>query len=320
MEDNYIALIILNYNNWEDTINCIKSVELFNSAKIKYIVVDNGSAEKKSLELLDANLCQLFFDNYTKYNIFPTEHLLLPYCSLLVNSTNEGYARGNNLGLKMAMCDNTISHVMILNNDVLFVEDIIPDLLSNLNTLKDCAIISPVLFKKGLIGLDETCARMAPTAKDLIMECLMIALGFNGYRDIIKKKYWLFIKNPNLINEKILNIEMPSGSCMLLRKDLFSRIGFFDPNTFLYFEENILSAKIKRLKMTNYILPYLKCIHLGASSTNKSPSAFIQMCGLKSRVYYLRTYCDLSIFLQILLGIAQYMMRIKICTKKILNK
>lgn len=320
MEDKYIALIILNYNNWEDTINCIKSVELFNSAKIKYIVVDNGSAEKKSLELLDANLCQLFFDNYTKYNIIPTEHLLLPYCSLLVNSTNEGYARGNNLGLKMAMCDNTISHVMILNNDVLFVEDIIPELLSNLNTLKKCAIISPLLYKKELQGLDETCARMAPSSKDLIIECLMIALGFNSYRDIIKKKYWLFIKKPNLVNEKVLDIEMPSGSCMLLRKDLFFKIGFFDPNTFLYFEENILSAKIKSLNMTNYILPYLKCIHLGASSTKKTSSTFIQRCGLQSREYYLKKYCQLNLLDKIILFIAKYLMLFKLLIRDFIHK
>ena len=35
------AIVILNYNNYEDTINCIKSVETYNSADIKYLNIAN---------------------------------------------------------------------------------------------------------------------------------------------------------------------------------------------------------------------------------------------------------------------------------------
>ena len=42
----YTAIIILNYNNSEDTIKCIESVERYNSADVKYIVVDNGSTRQ----------------------------------------------------------------------------------------------------------------------------------------------------------------------------------------------------------------------------------------------------------------------------------
>lgn len=37
------AIIILNYNNYEDTINCIESIEKYNTADIKYVIVDNNS-------------------------------------------------------------------------------------------------------------------------------------------------------------------------------------------------------------------------------------------------------------------------------------
>ena len=37
------ALIILNFNNYENTINCIESVEKYNSATIKLIAIDNAS-------------------------------------------------------------------------------------------------------------------------------------------------------------------------------------------------------------------------------------------------------------------------------------
>ena len=320
IKQEYTGVIILNYNNYEDTINCIESVDIYNTSKIKLIIVDNGSNRESTIDILDTYLEKRYEKLYQKFDSAPLSKTNLPYCSLIINNQNLGYACGNNIGLNLTSLDDTITHILILNNDVLFIQDIIPELLRKLEMIKDCAIISPALYKKDMIDFDYTCARMAPTPRDLILECLMVALGYNNFRDFIKRKYWLFVQNPKLMNEEVLKIQMPSGSCMLLQKDLFKSIGFFDPNTFLYFEENILFAKIQRLGMSSYLLPQLRCIHLGASSTNKSPSAFIQMCGLKSRVYYLRTYCNLAIFLQILLGIAQYMMRIKICTKTILNK
>ena len=39
------GIIILNYNNWEDTLNCILSVEKYNTSNSKYVIVDNGVAK-----------------------------------------------------------------------------------------------------------------------------------------------------------------------------------------------------------------------------------------------------------------------------------
>lgn len=312
---SYTAVIILNYNNYEDTICCIQSVEKYNTADIKFIVVDNGSTRDGAVESLDMFMCKEYVNRYKRFNGIPDRNEMLPYCSFIVSGTNAGYARGNNIGLQLAMCDESVSNVMILNNDVLFVEDIIPPLLDVKQQHQECAIISPMLFKKNLVGFDDTCARLNPTAIDLIIECLMSALGINEYRDTIKRKYWLFVKNPSLRNKKLLEVEMPSGSCMLLSKEFFHRIGFFDPCTFLYFEENILSTKIKSLGMKNYLVPNLKCIHLGASSTKKTPSAFVQKCGLNSRAYYLKTYCHLNPFEKLLFALAKNLMRLRLLIK-----
>lgn len=314
------AIIILNYNNYEDTINCVKSVDSINTASIKYIIVDNGSTRNDAVSSLDSFFSEAYRGDYMLCKQEVDGPIDLPRCTFFVNENNLGYAAGNNIGLHLASFDESITHVMILNNDVLFVEDIIPSLLAELERIDDCAIISPALFKKGLVEYDDTCARMAPTARDLIFECLMLALGFNWFRNRIRNKYWLFVKNPSLKNESRLQIQMPSGSCMLIRKELFQKIGFFDANTFLYFEENILFAKISKLGLNNYLLPQQHCIHLGASSTKKSPSAFIQMCGLKSRVYYLTTYCDLTVVDRVLLYFAKHLMSVKIKIKQLIQK
>lgn len=316
---NTVGIIILNYNNYNDTINCINSIEKYNTAPIKYIIVDNGSTNPESINILDDFLRKTFKDKYNKIEEKQSTNVLT-YASLLVSHTNDGYARGNNKGLELASRDEEIKEILILNNDVLFVEDIIPILLTKKSKLKDCAIISPALYTKDLSDFDYTCARMAPSAWSLIKESFMLGLNINSYRNVIKQKYWLFVRNPNLKHKDILEIEMPSGSCMLINKQLFKEIGFFDSHTFLYFEENILYAKIYGKGLKNYLMPQLRCIHLGAESTKKSKGYFIQKCGLDSRSLYLEKYCNLTNKEKIIFFLAKRIQYLKIEILKLLKK
>ena len=120
------ALIILNYNNVEDTINCIRSVLKYNTAPIKFIVVDNGSSRVRTVQKLDSFMSDTFGIGYTR--VQENTPITWPYlnqATLLVSKHNDGYACGNNKGLKLADQDPEIDHVMILNNDILFIEDIV---------------------------------------------------------------------------------------------------------------------------------------------------------------------------------------------------
>lgn len=316
-EKEYTALVILNYNNYEDTLSCIDSVEKYNTSPVKYIVVDNGSKRIGTVQTLNDVFNCKFGNDYKRLNT--GQHInnnVLPKLTFVINPKNEGYAVGNNHGLKLASDDDSIKYIMILNNDVLFVEDIIPKLLEAKAKLPDCAIISPALYKKDMSDYDTTCARLAPSPWSLIKECLMVGMNNNHYRDVLKKKYWLFVKDPKLKNAEILEIEMPSGSCMLIEKSLFEKIGYFDTHTFLYFEENILYSKIYSRGLKNYLLPQLSCIHLGASSTKREPGYFIQKCGLDSRTYYLKAYCHLNLLEKIIYAVAYGLMSFRLFALK----
>lgn len=307
------ALIILNYNNWEDTVNCIESVEEHNTAPIKYIVVDNGSNRYEAVEKLEKYFQSKFNGPYCRIkDEDKLQKTVLPRLTFLVSKTNDGYAQGNNKGLRLAFMDKEIEFVMVLNNDILFVEDIIPDLIRHQQTITDCAIISPVLYKKGLKSLDYNCARKNHTEWEIILTYLFLYKDFFGYISKHVNKRLLLKHNPSLMSLQYFEIELPSGSCMLIKKALVQEIGGFDPNTFLYFEENILYKKIQGLGMKNYLVPSLRCIHLGASSTSKSSSSFIAKKGLHSVEYYLKTYCRLSKTQSILLSLAHFLFMVKI--------
>lgn len=125
-----------------------------------------------------------------------------------------------------------------------------------------------------------------------------------------KKGNFILKKNTKL--DKPIEIELPSGSCMLIEKNLMIEIDDFDPNTFLYYEENILYKKLNKRLLKNYIIPKLRCIHLGASSTEKSKSYFVLNAGINSASYYLNNYADMSVLQSFVWSFAYRFFKIKI--------
>jgi hypothetical protein len=285
------ALIILNYNNYLDTIECVKSVLKYNTSPVKFVIIDNGSTKREAPVEIDKYLREEFRNDYVRVGDSETAPQILPSATFIVSSSNDGYASGNNKGLTPVYRDSEIDRVMILNNDILFVEDIVPRLIERMDTLSDCAIISPILYKRDGESYDYNCARENTTVKTLIKRNLFHyvyrAFGRNGYAAGSSRH---ILMRPNVDMTRPIEIELPSGSCMLVKKDLFESIGSFDPNTFLYYEENILFKKVQRLGLKNYLDPTSHCIHLGACSTSKSPGLNMILFDLDSMKYYVNTY------------------------------
>lgn len=309
------GIIILNFNNPSDTINCIESVEKYNTAPVKYIIVDNGSTKKNSTVIIDNYLKSKFNDDYIACNEAYTIERL-PRVTFVTSETNDGYAKGNNKGLKFAYKDESIENILILNNDILFVEDIIPTLdKCYYTTLDNPAIICPILYKKDMDGIDYNCARnntnILLESKKKIMFLFYLMLK-KDETAISPDRFLLMNGIPDI---PFLNIELPSGSCMFMNKKYFESIGSFDENTFLYWEENILFEKTLASKRKNYLCTNLKCIHLGATTTSKSPSNFIVKSDVNSMLYYFRKYSKQPLYLYLLLKLSCLAYKLQIYIK-----
>lgn len=313
------AVIILNYNNCEDTINCIESIERHNTAPIKYVVVDNGSTRDDAVAKLEEYFQGKAFESCTLSDDGQAlsergrglsggvqalsgkgrgSSAVLPYLTFLISAVNDGYARGNNKGIMLACGDEEVDKILVLNNDILFVEDIIPRLSMEMERLPDCAIISPVLYRRNLTDIDYNCARRNASVGGLIRENILHYWHRLSQKKESGRKRMDYIL-PTLTEPypRILPIELPSGACMLVSKKTFHEIGFFDPNTFLYFEENILYKKVSGMGLKNYLHTQCRCVHLGASSAASVPSLFLINCNIDSGRYYVRKYSGCSLFL-----------------------
>jgi GT2 family glycosyltransferase len=250
--------------------------------------VDNGSTDMQSISDIDFYLRNIFPSNYQKLN--EGEQInRVSLATLLVSNNNSGYARGNNKGLSLFYTDMEITEVMILNNDIIFIEDIIP-LLQKYSNESDTAIVSPLLLKKDGVTIDYGCARKNVSVKELFIIYLFFYFDPLRYKQKYARARLILFNNINLLEEDRVHIELPSGSCMLMKKSLCQLISGFDPNTFLYYEENILYKKIEKLNLNNYIIPRINCIHVGALTTSKEKGYYILKAGVDSAQYYINEY------------------------------
>lgn len=313
-----VGIVILDYNNAADTINCVESVVQYTPKGLyKLFIVENGSNEdtvktiSQYVKKYDDHL--IGNDNYS----FPET---LPSITLLNSKTNDGYARGNNKALRIIDKDDEITHILILNNDILFIEDIVTPLIEQTGILRSCGIVSAMLLKKDRKTIDVNCARLDYLKRQFFFQYLFAFKDFWGILSKYELRQRLLIANPDLADKEAIKVEMPSGSCMLINKELFRKVGYFDPNTFLYFEENILYRKMKALGLQNYVVPSVRCIHLGAATTTKQESSyFLNKCHMESNAYYLRQYCQaplLSLYVKTMAKLTLYKIYLQSKRKK----
>lgn len=284
-----VGIVILNYNNVIDVKKCIDSILKHVSLdKIKLVIVDNGSKIEIREEM--HLYCSQIFNSYCRINSGDNYDRLADMTYMCVPK-NIGYACGNNVGIDFLCHFETITHIMILNSDIILTEDIITPLLWQMSILPNVGAISPLLYKPSK-EIDYCCAR-----KNYPISTIIYTFSY-----LFEKKYArlnnqlkILLQNPTLLYQNSVEIELPSGSCMMFNKDTIKEIDGFDPNTFLYYEESILYKKLKMIGKQNYLIPSISCIHTGGRTTTSQKTAyFLKKCNYDSLLYYLKTYEDCS--------------------------
>jgi GT2 family glycosyltransferase len=96
-----VCVIVLNWENFQDTKNCLKSLEQTTYPNLRIIVVDNCSKDNSAERL-------------------KKEYSHLPF---IVNSENLGFSRGCNVGIREALKDRECAYVLLINNDAVLCPD-----------------------------------------------------------------------------------------------------------------------------------------------------------------------------------------------------
>lgn len=119
MDHGNVGVLILTYNDWQNTLACLERIHDQSSAPRRVVVVDNGSDQKISDQLLAA------WKDLAKNRDLPEpvqvygDGLGLAPLTLLHRVENEGTAGGMNAGLKYLLYDQDCLAFWLLHNDTL---------------------------------------------------------------------------------------------------------------------------------------------------------------------------------------------------------
>lgn len=234
-----IAVIIINYNSSEYTINCIKSIlqKTDDSFNYKVYIVDNNSEKDDYYQL----------QNYLNQNVNSK-------ISLHRSNINKGFGGGNMFGLQFAEPSEFVAFV---NNDTLFLNDCLQILYDFIKNKKSVAIVGGQSFDEKnneIISFDH----YASTTRQIFGRRFLERLNSEKY-PVRKKTY-----------QTPMKVNTVSGSFMLIDRKIFNEIGGFDENLFLYYEETDVCLRLRKLNKDCYIVPQAKYLHYHGASTERS--------------------------------------------------
>jgi GT2 family glycosyltransferase len=289
------AIVILNYKNFQDTVNCVNSIINNDNKDYLIIVVDNDS-KNDSLNIIQKQL-----NNSIKIQYWTGELAEGTEVLLVQNNKNTGYAAGNNVGLRIGH-NLGFKYLMVLNNDTLFFDHSL-DILVEFISKNDNVICAGPMLYKGNGTLDYNCAKRRPTYLDFFI------LSYFGrwFKTTAWEKDHYYVKKFENI-EQPLEVDIISGSCMLFDAEKLHAIDYFDEHTFLYYEEAIIHEKAKLKGYKSMLIPKSRVVHLGAQTTkNHSHSDFTLKCGYESALYYLTRWRNLPMWQAKVICFSQYL-------------
>jgi len=292
-----IYIIILNYNGWKDTLECLESVLKNDYSNYQIIVVDNNSPNGSMDFIIDwaeGRQEPVFADNsQLKHFSQPFEIKPLPYVyytneeaggreNKTIESSdknplifiqageNRGFAAGNNLGIKYALARNDFDYIWLLNNDTVIEKDALSRLVTfaHKHEVGICGSILKYYYEPEKIQ------------------------AFGGGR---VNKFFGTATHVTSLNE-IDKIDYVVGAAFLINAEVIKKIGLLPEEYFLYYEETDYCFNAKQNGFNLAVAPDSKVYHkegaaTGANSSKPAErSEFSDVLSLKNRIRFHRKY------------------------------
>lgn len=286
-----IGFVILNYNTYTETVECIESIEeKLDTDDYRIVIVDNASRDD-SADRLDE-----FIKSKEKADLIRTEK-------------NLGFARGNNVGISYVNETYRPKFIVVLNSDTELIQDDLVYKLDREFTSSNFALLGPLVLNAD--GRCDNSPHFAPTKESVTKELET----FQKERNIIKYGLYRpycgvrFLKR--MIEQKVLRKQTPvhrnkefhqyqrqvvlQGCFLVFSQKAFECIGGFDEGTFLYYEEPLLYLHLVHCGLTTVYNPEICIYHKDGRASNtvqkksKDKLLFINQCYQDSAKVLLRS-------------------------------
>jgi GT2 family glycosyltransferase len=218
-----LIAIVLNWNGWQHTIEACKSLGTHVGSDFKLIIVDNASTDDSVAHLRSA----------------------VPQAELIVNSVNEGFAGGCNVGLRRALemdCD----YVFLLNNDAVVTSNTVAELVAASRRLNDTAILGSVVRYMG--------------SQDYQF------FGSQSTQPLLQPKWFEYPRDKHLLEVSLIETDFVLGAALFVPINVLKRIGFFDERFFLTYEDVDLCYRARDCGVRCGIVTSSTVYHHGSAS------------------------------------------------------
>jgi GT2 family glycosyltransferase len=297
-----VTIITLNWNGWQDTLDCLASLCHIDYDNYSAILVDNASTDD-SLAKIDAystnelklksNFSEALVRDkptkvvtYTKQDAKPGAYrngavgkLADQALTVIQNDHNDGFAEGNNIGVTYALKTFNPDYILLLNNDTIVDRHFLSGLVEVAENDEQIGLLQPKMLRYPDSTIDNTgntCDRLA--------YCKPRGLG-----EIDIGQY---------DHDRGDDFFYATAACMLIRKSVLLALSgeCFDPFLFAYYEDVDLSWMARLLGFKVGYSPDSVCYHKGSATFgNRSP--FIAYLSDRNRLRVLiKNYALTSLF------------------------
>ncbi len=277
MSSNKTCLILVNYNTWRDTTECLESLFKLQEP-IDIVVVDNASTDDSVMQIKNWAEGKIDVPIVNKTH----ENLILPKINKPINyweieekeileevkddvsftlikaANNGGFSAGNNIGIKHCLRHLQGAYFWLLNNDTVVEKNCLAELIAYYKQKADS--------KLGILG-----SKIAYYSHPTTLQCV----GGGKYNKWLGKSS--LVKEGAHVNSTFkredIQLDFISGASMFMSKKFIEDVGLMSEEYFLYFEE--LDWTYRSAKMGYYIdyNPNSIVYHKGGESTRSNTNS-----------------------------------------------
>ncbi|MCG2686226.1 glycosyltransferase family 2 protein [Candidatus Parcubacteria bacterium] len=239
-ENSKVSIIILNWNGWRDTVECLQSLSKLAYPNYEVVVVDNGSTDDDR-EQLKSQISKL---KSTTQNL-----------KLIFNNKNLGFAEGNNVAIRQVLKEGRSDFILLLNNDTVVDKDFLSELVAAAQRDEKIGIVGPKVYYYDYQGRKDVIQTTGSTL-NLFQERRRPPLRFGGdeadttvrAEGAYKAKqsttgsargslYWGKFPEVGENPDRAGEVDWVSGACLLIKVAAIEDIGLLDKSYFLFFED-----------------------------------------------------------------------------------
>lgn len=280
-----IGMVIVNYNDYETTKRLLDNVKDYKVLK-EIVVVDNKSTDNSLEEL---------------------RKLKNKKITIIDSGNNKGYSYALNVGCKYLIDKYKSLNIVISNSDIIIDNELdIKDLNSYISTKN--VIVGPTIIQ----GNDLNRGFKIPTPWQDIKQNIV----FFGKKVLAKELSY----PDNYYHKDISKVDTVSGCFFMISSKHLEDMGYFDENVFLYYEENIIGIKTKKLGKNIIVCNNVDVIHDHSVSIDKSLKRIKKYDILKtSQEYFEKNYNGANKIELFFLKVFRYLTRILLLIKYLVD-